>query len=184
MFSTRHLFSDSFSTISADSWLQNSEEIADANKMDERGLCPLIYAAGWAHTELFSSLLARTDLSSVFSILEEKRTTLLQVIVEAPLASGSALECTHHVQTPLDKDPSLASLGEEKHGTMDHQDTEGERGHGVCTSTSSVDHEDDEGNEYRSPPSTRRNTVDSDSLQCLESLQAYDRLASYLGFSL
>ena len=184
MFSTRHLFSDSFSTISADSWLQNSEEIADANKMDERGLCPLIYAAGWAHTELFSSLLTRTDLSSVFSILEEKRTTLLQVIVEAPLASGSALECTHHVQTPLDKDPSLASLGEEKHGTMDHQDTEGERGHGVCRSTSSVDHEDDEGNEYRSPPSTRRNTVDSDSLQCLESLQAYDRLASYLGFSL
>lgn len=152
--------------------------------MDERGLCPLIYAAGWAHTELFSSLLTRTDLSSVFSILEEKRTTLLQVIVEAPLASGSALECTHHVQTPLDKDPSLASLGEEKHGTMDHQDTEGERGHGVCRSTSSVDHEDDEGNEYRSPPSTRRNTVDSDSLQCLESLQAYDRLASYLGFSL
>ena len=93
------------------------------------------------------------------------------------MASGSALE---HTQ---DKDATLASLGEE-HGTMDHQDTEGEGGHGVCRSTSSVHHKDDEGKEYRTPPCTRRNAVDSDSLQCLESLEAYDRLASYLGFSL
>ena len=172
--------------------------------MDERGLCPLIYAAGYANPALFSSLLTRTDLSSVFSILEENRTTLLQVIVEAPLASGSALERTHSVQTPVDKDASLASLGEEDHGTMYHEDAEGERGcgtidaprtstvdqedegereHGACRSieislTSAVNQEDDKHyGTVDAPSSTRGSTVDSDSLQCLESLQAYDRLA-------
>ena len=178
--------------------------------MDESGLCPLIYAAGCANPALFSSLLTRTDLSSVFSILEESNTTLLQVIVEAPLASRSALERTHSVQTPVDKDASMASLGEEDHGTIDYRDAEGERGcgtidaprtctveeedakgereHGVCRSieislTSTVDQEDGEGNEHYGtmdvPSSTHGSTVDSDSLHCLEALQAYDRLASY-----
>ena len=148
--------------------------------MDERGLCPLIYVAGCANPVLFSSLLTRTDLSSVFSILEENRTTLLQVIVEAPLASGSALERTHSVQTPVDKDASLASLGEEDHGTMDHEDAKGERRCGTIDApqTSTVDQEDDKHyGTVDAPSSTRGSTVDSDSLQCLESLQAYDRLA-------
>ena len=130
--------------------------------------------------------------------------------MEAPLASWSALERTHSVQTPVDKDASLASLGEEDYGTMDHRDAEGERGcgtidaprtstvdhrdtegereHGACRSieislTSAVDQEDDEGNDHYgtvdAPSSTHGNMVDSDSLQCLESLQEYDRLASY-----
>ena len=180
--------------------MQNTGEEADVNKLDERGLCPLIYVAGCANPVLFSSLLTRTDLSSVFSILEENRTTLLQVVVEAPLANGSALERAHSVRTPVDKDASLASLGEEDHGTMDHEGAEGERGcgtidasrtstgereHGACRSieislTSAVDQEDDEHyGTVDAPSSTRGSTVDSDSLQCLESLQAYDRLASY-----
>lgn len=196
--------------------------------MDENGLCPLIYAAGCAHTELFKSLLQQTNLNTVHSILEDYRTTLLHVVVEAPLARGAdgGAGNSAHEQTPSLQRPRIVRGG----GTLDSSQCDSEEELGVVkgdvktTLRGVADHQESEerkngimeampttygstvealppthgstveapppthgstvealppthGSTVDAPPLTRGNSVDNDSasLQCLRSLQNYDR---------
>lgn len=194
-FSVLHLFSPSVEAVNINSWLYGAERERGANTVDENGLCPLIYAAGCAHSELFKSLLQQTNLNTVHSILKDYRTTLLHVIVEAPLARGAdgGAGNSAHEQTPSLQRPRIVRGG----GTLDSSlwDSEEEldvvKGDVKTTLRGVADHQEFEerksgtieapppthGSTVEAPPPTHGNSVDNDSasLQCLRSLQNYDR---------
>lgn len=67
----------------------------DPDCPDEHGLYPLIYAAALANVKALSDLLPRTTIELVTDVLKTRSTTLLNVIIEAPLRKvedGSRIE--------------------------------------------------------------------------------------------
>jgi len=132
--------------------------------VDENGLCPLIYAAGCAHTELFKSLLQQTNLNTVHSILKDYRTTLLHVIVEAPLAGGAGNSA--HEQTPSLQRPRIIRGG----GNLDSSLCDSEEELGVVkgdvktTLRDVADHQESEERKIgtiEAPPPTHGTTVEA-----------------------
>ena len=175
-FSILHLFSPTVEAVNIESWLYGAEMERDANTVDENGLCPLIYAAGCAHAELFKSLLQQTNLSTVHSILKGTGTTLLHVIVEAPLGSGGTEhEHTHSLQTPC----TVSGSG----GYLDSSVCDSEEEMGVPqegdvkpTLTDVADHQEYEEEKrngaMEAPPPTCRSTVEAPSPTCRSTMEA------------
>lgn len=152
-----------FSSSSEPAWFDAGAGVA-ANREDERGLVPLIYAAGCAHPRVFSSLLRLSSLSLVHSLLAPRCTTLLHIILESPLTrpppavedEGQAMKEPSNLERQLriselwnqDKCPCTSTTGEEFYSVV------------------SPALQDQEGQE------------DSASLACLEAVYRHDRLAS------
>ena len=78
--------------IDIDQWLDSDRAGISANERDEDGVLPLAYVAGCAHHATFHTLLPHTDLEMLQSILTAKGTSLLPIIVEAPLTRVTAKE--------------------------------------------------------------------------------------------
>lgn len=82
---TMHLSAMKMFQVSPDLWKFTLLDSSSPNCPDHHGLYPLIYAAALADERSLSQLLSHTDLELVQDALTEHRTTLINVIIEAPL---------------------------------------------------------------------------------------------------
>ena len=91
----RKLFASSIMLAAQCKYSDLLSSYSDPDCPDEHGLYPLIYAAALANMEALSDLLPRTTMELVNGVLNTYSTTLLNVIIEAPLRKvedGSRIE--------------------------------------------------------------------------------------------
>ena len=91
----RKLFTSSIMLATQDKYSDLLSNCNDPDCPDEHGLYPLIYAAAFANIKALSDLLPHTTIELVTDVLKTHSTTLLNVIIEAPLRhveDGSRIE--------------------------------------------------------------------------------------------
>ena len=127
-------------------WLNNPNE---KPTVDTDELSSLICAAGRADIETLKSLLPHTDFHSLTATLETKGTTLLHILIEAPLVDMS--------MTAAEPDTTSEITSSSTVQNTDNEHSTAAAGHGVADDTIA-------------PPLPRVLDKDSASLSCLQAL--------------
>lgn len=100
----RKLFASSILLATQCRYSELLSSCSDPNCPDERGLYPLIYAAALGNVKALSDLMPRTTIELVNDVLKTHSTTLLNVIIEAPLRKVED-------NSRIEEDDDLVSVG-------------------------------------------------------------------------